>query len=80
MAEVVGLRFEDVDVDGPYPHLRISWHDGRRFKTKVSIRDVPLVGDALDAAKEALTRAEGERMLFPKMTTREAPRPSQGRS
>ncbi|MGX0975211.1 integrase [Roseovarius sp. MBR-51] len=66
VAEVVGLRVEDVDIDHTYPHLRIRWHEGRRVKTKVSIRDVPLVGDALEAAKEALKLAERETMLFPK--------------
>jgi len=65
VAEVVGLRVEDVDIDHIYPHLRIRWHEGRRVKTKVSIRDVPLVGEALEAAKEALRAAEGETMLFP---------------
>lgn len=65
VGEVVGLRVEDVVVDHRYPHLRILWHERRRVKTKVSIRDVPLVGDAVEAAKEALRLAEGELMLFP---------------
>ncbi|MEM6960160.1 MAG: tyrosine-type recombinase/integrase [Myxococcota bacterium] len=65
-AEVVGLRVEDVQVTAPYPHIRVQWHEDRRVKTKVSIRSVPLVGDALEAAKEALKLAEGERMLFPR--------------
>ena len=60
-AEVIGLRVEDVSVDGPYPHIRVQWHEERRVKTKVSIRSVPLVGDALEAAKEALKLAEGGR-------------------
>lgn len=65
-AEVVGLRVEDVQVTAPYPHIRVQWHEDRRVKTKVSIRSVPLVGDALEAAKKALKLAEGERMLFPR--------------
>lgn len=65
-AEVVGLRVEDVNVDGPYPNIWVRWHEDRRVKTKVSIRAVPLVGDALVAAKEALAAADGERMLFPR--------------
>ncbi|SMC39734.1 tyrosine-type recombinase/integrase [Primorskyibacter flagellatus] len=65
-AEVVGLRVEDVQVTGPYPHIRVMWHENRRVKTKVSIRSVPLVGDALTAAKEALELVKGERMLFPR--------------
>jgi integrase len=66
VGELVGLSVEDVDVEHRFPHLRIRWHDGRRVKTKVSIRDVPLVGDALKAAREALRLAEGELMLFPR--------------
>jgi len=65
-AEVVGLRVEDVCLTGPYPHIRVQWHEDRRVKTKVSIRSVPLVGDALEAAKEAVELADGERMLFPR--------------
>lgn len=64
-AEVIGLRVEDVYVNGKYPHIRVMWHEDRRVKTKVSIRSVPLVGDALEAAKDALALAKGERMLFP---------------
>ncbi|UWP91405.1 tyrosine-type recombinase/integrase [Aliiroseovarius crassostreae] len=63
-AEIVGLRSEDVCVDCAHPHIRVMWHEERRVKTKVSIRSVPLVGDALEAAKEALKLAGGERMLF----------------
>ncbi len=65
-AEVVGLRVEDVSLSGPYPHIRVRWHEERRVKTKVSIRSVPLVGDALAAAEEAVKLAEGEHMLFPR--------------
>lgn len=52
-AEVVGLRVQDVSLAGPYPHIRVQWHEDRRVKTKVSISSVPLVGDALEATKEA---------------------------
>ena len=65
-AEIVGLRVKDVFVEGPYPHLRVQWHEERRVKTRVSIRSVPLVGDALTAAKDALWNARGETMLFPR--------------
>ncbi|WP_439562819.1 tyrosine-type recombinase/integrase [Roseinatronobacter sp.] len=65
-AEVVGLRREDVVLDGPYPHIWVRWHEDRRLKTAVSIRAVPLVGDALEAASEALKVSEGHTLLFPK--------------
>ncbi len=72
-AEVVGLRHEDVVIDGLYPHINVAWHDGRRVKTKASIRSVPLVGDALVAAQEALKLSEGETMLFPKYARESGP-------
>jgi integrase len=65
-SEIVGLRVEDVQLDCRYPHIRVMWHEDRRVKTKVSIRSVPLIGDALEAAREAVKLAEGEHMLFPR--------------
>ncbi|MDO5706191.1 MAG: site-specific integrase [Paracoccus sp. (in: a-proteobacteria)] len=55
VAEVTGVRCEDVVVDGDWPHLIIKGHSGRRLKTASSERLVPLVGDALEAAREAVT-------------------------
>ncbi|RGP37728.1 tyrosine-type recombinase/integrase [Pseudotabrizicola alkalilacus] len=65
LAEVTGLTVDDVDVSGPFPHIRVAWNENRRLKTETSQRSVPLVGDALDAAKEALKLAVGYTMLFP---------------
>lgn len=66
LAEVTGLRVADVNVDGDLPFIRIEAHDLRSLKTESSRREVPLVGDALAAAKEALTLApEGQPMAFP---------------
>jgi len=65
LAEITGLRREDVTVDGDRPHIRVQWHEDRRVKTRSSIRSVPLVGDALEAAREALKLAEGRTALFP---------------
>ena len=64
LAEVSGLRVEDVDLTGEYPHIRVQWHEGRRLKTEVSIRSVPLVGDAIDAAKDALALPRSGSALF----------------
>jgi hypothetical protein len=58
-SEVAGLRVEDVRLDHEIPHIRVEWHEDRRVKTTPSIRWVPLVGDALEAAKEAVNAAEG---------------------
>ncbi|OUD09626.1 hypothetical protein BVC71_07245 [Marivivens niveibacter] len=65
-AEIIGLRVEDVKLDAPYPHLCIRWHEDRQIKTAASERNVPLVGDALEAAREALEAARGYDMLFPR--------------
>ncbi len=64
VSEVVGLRVEDVVLEGAYPHLRIVSHDGRRLKTKVSNRLVPLVGATLKAAQDAVVLADGAANLF----------------
>ncbi len=68
LAEVSGLRTADVVLAGPlgetFPHIKVTWHQDRRLKTKASIRHVPLAGDALVAAREAVGSTKGE-MLFP---------------
>lgn len=43
LAEITGLRLQDVVVDGELPHLKIIAHPGRRLKTTSSTREVPLV-------------------------------------
>jgi integrase len=70
LSEVRGLRVEDVVTSGAIPFIRVTWHEGRRLKTKASVRVVPLIGDALDAAKSALKVAEGEVYLFPRFIKR----------
>ncbi|WP_333815802.1 tyrosine-type recombinase/integrase [Tabrizicola sp.] len=65
LSEVSGLRVEDVDVSGDLPHIRVTWHENRRLKTDASSRYVPLVGDALEAAKEALKLPRVDNLLFP---------------
>lgn len=69
LSEVAGLRRCDVVLSGAtgehLPHIRVAWHENRRLKTQASIRCVPLVGDALEAARAALAAATGE-MLFPR--------------
>ncbi|RWP72796.1 tyrosine-type recombinase/integrase [Mesorhizobium sp.] len=65
LAEVTGLRVKDVVADGGMPYVEVEWHEDRRLKTDPSRRRVPLVGDALEAAKEALRLTNGP-MLFPR--------------
>jgi integrase len=66
MAEITGLRVEDVIVGDELPHIRVRWNEDRRLKTQASIRSVPLVGDALEAAKEALTLPREVPAVFPR--------------
>lgn len=65
IAEVSGLRVEDVQVEGDMPFIRIEPHPLRSLKTATSRREVPLVGDALTAAKEALGVPREGDMVFP---------------
>lgn len=64
LSEITGLRVSDVRLDAQYPHIDVEWHDERRVKTEVSRRKVPLIGDALEAAKEAVKAAGESKMLF----------------
>ncbi|AZB56678.1 integrase [Cereibacter sphaeroides] len=64
LSEVVGLRVQDVKLSGAIPHIRVTWHEDRRLKTKASIRSVPLLGDALEAAQEALKLPRKGNMVF----------------
>jgi len=54
LAEVSGLLVGDVVLDHERPYLDIQVHPHRRLKTKGSVRRVPLLGDALLAATEAV--------------------------
>lgn len=65
LSEVTGLRVEDVDILGELPNVRVTWHENRRIKTNASRRFVPLVGDALEAASEALKLHSSGNLLFP---------------
>jgi integrase len=65
LSEVSGLRVEDVNVSGDLPCIRVTWHENRRIKTAASRRYVPLVGDALEAAKEAVKLPREGNLLFP---------------
>ncbi|WP_449410515.1 tyrosine-type recombinase/integrase [Methylobacterium komagatae] len=59
LAEIVGLRVDDVFLDHETPYILIRPHVrlGRTIKTATSKREVPLVGEALWGAKNALRNA-----------------------
>lgn len=55
LAEVSGLLIEDVVLEHEVPHLVIRPNPVRSLKTRSSIRKVPLVGVAFEAAGEAVS-------------------------
>ena len=63
LAEIVGLRLEDIDLENEVIHIRPN--SARRLKNKTSERMLPLVGYAKLAIEQALTQADDE-WLFPK--------------
>ena len=62
LAEIVGLRLEDIDLENDLIHIRPN--SARRLKNKTSERVLPLVGYAKLAMEQALTKADDE-WLFP---------------
>ena len=62
LAEIVGLRLEDINLDNDLIHIRPN--SARRLKNRTSERVVPLVGYAKLAIEQALTQANDE-WLFP---------------
>ncbi len=65
LGEIVGLRVSDVDLGQPLPHIHIRPFDGRTLKTASSTRKVPLMGEALWAAKKAMVGKDKDGLLFP---------------
>jgi len=54
LAEAIGLKADDIVLDGDIPHILIRPNEKRRLKTKQSERLVPLVGMSLWGATQAL--------------------------
>lgn len=57
-AEVAGLALADVSLDAKVPHVWIRPNAVRGLKTKVRDRRLPLVGEALEVARDAVKRAK----------------------
>jgi integrase len=60
-AEVGGLSLADVDLDGEVPSIWIRPNAIRGLKAEARDRRVPLVGEALDAARDACRRATAKK-------------------
>jgi len=63
LAEIVGLRLEDIDLENDLIHIRPN--SARRLKTRNSQRTLPLVGYAKLAIEEALKHSD-DQYLFPR--------------
>ena len=58
MAEIVGLRIEDIDLENDLIHIRPN--SAQRLKNRNSERTLPLVGYARLAMAAALGQSDGE--------------------
>ncbi|HIE78687.1 MAG TPA: hypothetical protein EYP92_07745 [Candidatus Thioglobus sp.] len=63
VAEVAGLKSEDIDLEHKIPHIKLQRNPFRPLKTKQSKRLIPLMGHALEGVKSQLTDSE---WLFPR--------------
>lgn len=68
LAEIAGLRLEDINLVHEIPHIRIVAYEGRGVKTdEISERSIPLVGVALWAAKRVKAKATKSQIFaFPR--------------
>lgn len=64
-AEILGLRKDDLHLDGGIPYVDIAPNEMRTLKTMSRRRFIPLVGLALDVGKR-LHAATGTEYLFPR--------------
>ena len=70
LSEAVGLIKTDIHLDEPIPYIDLKPHAWRPLKTATSIRQIPLVGASLWAARRAVSEAKGQ-FLFPAYANRE---------
>lgn len=64
LSEIAGLKAADVQIDADIPYIYVRESEGRRLKNAHSRRRIPLVGKALEAARNCLKRSP-EGWLFP---------------
>lgn len=59
-AEIVGLLWEDIQLDHEYPHIIIQEHDHRRLKNAPSARKVPILPALMDdlVRRQKLSRSK----------------------
>ena len=64
LSEAVGLRHSDLALVHQYPHVMVQPNAHRRLKTASSTRSIPLVGDALWAAKRLASKNQNSEYLI----------------
>ncbi len=69
LAEIVGLALSDVVLDTATPYIHIRPHGWRRLKNDSSVRKVPLVGQSLESARNAVKLAGKGKFLFKRYTS-----------
>jgi len=60
LSEAIGIKREDVNIDGHIPYVSIKPNNKRRLKTKHSERIIPLAGHSLWAAKRMMNLTDSE--------------------
>lgn len=65
-SEIGGLKAEDLNLAANIPYAYVRWTPDKRIKTTQSKRRVPLIGPALEAARQAKGRQPAG-WLFPKL-------------
>lgn len=65
LGEAAGLVAGDLDLAGETPCVHVRPNAVRSLKTTSSTRSVPLTGDALVAAREAVAQLSGDAPVFP---------------
>ena len=65
LAEAVGLKLSDINLEDEIPHIKLVPHKHRPLKTLSSQRLIPLVGTSLWAAKQAVNNSTTD-YLFPR--------------
>ena len=58
LAEAVGLKRTDINLDSDIPHINLNPHSWRPLKTHSSTRLIPLVGESLWAAQQIAKSCE----------------------
>ena len=66
LSESAGLLKADISLEAAVPHVVIQPHAWRRLKTLASERKVPLVGEALWAARRIFESHHGSKFAFPR--------------